>query len=113
MSRFNDGFSKNPYYNPAECSLELIGVLEDDEPWQFDMVIVVKDKLDGKLYAAHDSGCSCPTPFEGIEELSDMTPITTVDDLKRFVEVNESEYEQKWSFADRTALYKKVRAALS
>lgn len=35
---------------------------------------------------AHDSGCSCPTPFEEIRGLEDMTRIKSVKDFDKFME---------------------------
>jgi hypothetical protein len=48
--------------------------------YEFDTVLVVRD-ADGGLWAAHDSGCSCPTPFEDIEWPKDWTAITKPEDI--------------------------------
>lgn len=54
---------KNPYYNPEKFGLEIVAELNPFLSYEFDMVIVWKDK-EGNLYWAADAGCSCPTPFE-------------------------------------------------
>ena len=59
--------SENPYYSPEKLDLEIFGEL--DEPnldYEYNTLVVWKDK-EGQLFYAQDSGCSCPTPFEGFE----------------------------------------------
>ena len=85
----------NPYFNPKECGLEIVTSLEDDEPWQFDIVLVVRDVETGDLYVTHDVGCSCPTPFEGIHGLDDMDRLTSVEQFREFVDGVRCEYPQR------------------
>jgi hypothetical protein len=54
---------KNPYYNPEKFGLEIIAELNPHLSYEFDIVVVWKDK-EGNLFWAGDAGCSCPTPFE-------------------------------------------------
>ncbi len=95
MGKFNRQFgefnaprwgNKNPYYNPAECGLEIVGTADADLSWEFDMIVVWKDVATGAFFAAHDSGCSCPTPFEDVTGLDKMTRIKKVEDFDRFAE---------------------------
>ncbi len=79
------GYDKNVYYNPEKAGVEIVAALDPPLSYEFDIVILVRDVKDGKLYAAHDSGCSCPTPFENVAGLHDMTPITKTSDLKPLV----------------------------
>lgn len=61
-----------PYYSyePSEDGLTLVDTFErEGESWQFDLVGVWKDEQ-GAFYWAMDSGCSCPTPFEGHDKKS-------------------------------------------
>lgn len=87
MSRtFNPGGSSsygfNPYYHPARCGLEILGVLEDPHAnYSFDTVVVWIDLATSDLYAAHDSGCSCPSPFEGYHSTGDLTPVRSWQDV--------------------------------
>jgi hypothetical protein len=77
----------NPYVNPENCGLDLLTVIsEPNMSYQFNLVIIVKDKNSGEIYMAHDSGCSCPTPFERISGLHDMTKISAIADFDRFFE---------------------------
>jgi hypothetical protein len=73
MAEFNGW---NPYYNPEKCGLRLIdSISHTDEPYEFDITCVWQDIETGRYYTAHDSGCSCPTPFEDFKFLSDLTEI--------------------------------------
>ena len=56
----------NPYYNPEGMGLEIVGILEDNIPYEFNMAIVWVDDNDN-LFFGEDSGCSCPTPFDECE----------------------------------------------
>src|SRR5699024_9882982 len=49
------------------------------ESYEFDMTRVYRKISTGELFYAEDSGCSCPSPFEDVEE-SDLTPITRMQD---------------------------------
>lgn len=53
------------------------------ESYQFDLLILVKDKQDGKLYVATDSGCSCPVPFEDHTYPTDYIEVRSWADVKR------------------------------
>lgn len=48
----------------------------------FHDLMVVKDKRDGKLWAATDEGCSCPTPFEEHVFPTDFTELRSASDLE-------------------------------
>jgi len=78
------GWDFNPYSSPGNCGLELVATLEDNEPWQFDIIAFWKDKLSGRYFMAHDSGCSCPSPFEDVRSVSDLTEVSTLSDVLEF-----------------------------
>lgn len=60
-------YDTNLYYSPEASGYEIIETIElEDEPWQFDILVVWRDP-EGTLVWATDSGCSCPSPFEIIE----------------------------------------------
>ena len=62
----------NPYYNPEDFGLTIVDEIEwRDEPYEFDMTVVWKDKS-GKYWIASDSGCSCPSPFETYDTLESL-----------------------------------------
>jgi len=53
----------NPYYNPEQLNLELLS-FEAGYCYKFDTLCFWATET-GQIYSASDSGCSCPTPFEG------------------------------------------------
>lgn len=63
--------SNNVYYDPADCGLEIFATLSEDLSYEFNILLVVKDKVSGKLFYAQDAGCSCPTPFEDFHYYND------------------------------------------
>ena len=66
-------YENNLYYNPEASGYEILEVINlDNEPWQFDMLVVWRDP-DGYAVWSTDSGCSCPAPFELLEP-DDLEP---------------------------------------
>lgn len=104
----SDFGSNNPYYAPEKCGLTIVGVLDDpNADYSFSYVVVWKDAA-GKLYGAHDSGCSCPSPFEDFHNLSQLTPIRTEDDFRKLV----ADAYTAYTPSDVLDLAKKVRDLL-
>ena len=61
------------YYSHDIFGLEKVGeAYEADLSYEFNLFCVWKD-ASGQLYWAHDSGCSCPSPFE------DYTSVAMLD----------------------------------
>ena len=112
MSGWGD-YDKNVLYSPEACGLRLIGELEDGNAfYTFDTIIVVQDIESGRVYAAHDAGCSCPTPFEDFHSFDDLTEIRTADELRAFIKAHDGGYDLDWPLAEQQALYRKVREVL-
>jgi len=66
----------NVYYNPDKFGLTPVGEVEwSSGSYEFDMTVVWR-KPDGSLVYGEDSGCSCPSPFEGhgVNDLTSCTP---------------------------------------
>lgn len=80
-----DGYSDNPFYSPDKNGLELLYTAEGDIPYEFSILAVFRDVATGAYFAAYDSGCSCPTPFEGVTGLDGMTRIKKIKDFDNFV----------------------------
>ncbi|MDR6867880.1 hypothetical protein J2Y69_002488 [Microbacterium resistens] len=61
----------------SELGFTTVGDADLSEPnYSFDLIGAWKD-ADGAIYLGTDSGCSCPTPWEYYNELSDFTgPLT-------------------------------------
>jgi len=73
-------WDENPYYNPEKFNLFIVDSCSlDDEPYQFDYLVVWRHRDNDKLYWARDSGCSCPTPFEKIISIDDLGTLSRHD----------------------------------
>lgn len=65
----------NIFYDPAKFGLETVGTVDySSGSYEFEYLAVWKD-ASGQLYYAEDSGCSCPSPFEGMG-VTDLTKAT-------------------------------------
>jgi hypothetical protein len=53
--------------------------------------MLVRDIESGELFIGHDSGCSCPTPFEDVRSLGDLEHVRSHEDLNRAVRNHASE----------------------
>ena len=63
-------WDNNPYYHPEKMGLSTVAEFDSADSYEFDKFVVWTD---GKaLFWATDSGCSCPTPFEDINNLGDL-----------------------------------------
>lgn len=58
------GYSDNIYYHPEKHGLKVVAAVDPSLCYEFDSLVFFQDKRTGELYAARDSGCSCPMPFE-------------------------------------------------
>lgn len=68
---------ENLYNSPERKGLKIVFSNDIAGSYEFDTVVVWK-AIDGEqYYYAHDSGCSCPIPFDDYNEISDLTPIET------------------------------------
>lgn len=66
----------NIYYDPEKFGLTAVGEVDWlGGGYEFDLTVVWRRDLDGALVYAEDSGCSCPTPFEG-QGVADLTACT-------------------------------------
>ena len=77
----------NIYYSPESFGLEPVGEVEfSDGFYQFDLLAAWRHKESGRLYYAEDSGCSCPSPFEGFGSVEELTPVADRDELRSRLE---------------------------
>lgn len=90
----------DPYSKPEAYGLEIIGSIEwDDEPYEFDMTVVWRDKETGILYYANDSGCSCPSPFEDFSSKDELTE-TTPQELQLYLHKRNTDGKQDMDIAN-------------
>lgn len=88
MNYYGLGGRNNPYYNPEEHGLRIVGAVEfSSGAYEFDTFVVWQDMEDGKLLYAADSGCSCPIPFQDVAFVEatwaeiDAALIERIDDI--------------------------------
>lgn len=75
----------NPYYNPEDCGLTILGVLgEDGLSYEFNIFVVFQDET-GRIMYQTDAGCSCPTEFENITA-ADLIPLQDFPSFLRALE---------------------------
>lgn len=98
----------NPYYSPEASSLSIVAEIDTAGSYEFDMVVVWRD-AEGKLWAAADSGCSCPTPFDEISYPDGMQPVSRWEDVEPLVD-RATEYNPS---TDVPEFRSKVRQALA
>lgn len=64
-------YDENIYYNPEKHGLSVFYEVETAGSYEFDTTMIWQNN-EGNLYWAHDSGCSCPTPFEDFNSINDL-----------------------------------------
>lgn len=92
---------------PEKFGVEIVAEYETGGSYEFCTTLVVREVATGHLYAAHDSGCSCPTPFEDLKSLSDWVLVSDADDLTPLLDEH---YDNRP--ADMLAFVNTVRAVL-
>lgn len=70
----------NIYSSPESHGLTEIAEIDTGESYEFNMVVLWRAET-GELWAAADSGCSCPTPFEDHTFPTDFTLVRAVEDI--------------------------------
>jgi hypothetical protein len=79
-------WDNNPYYNPENFGLEIVGNFDWCEPdYSFDMLVVWKEKR-GQYWIGQDSGCSCPSPFEEITDINQLDGPYNKDGLRKRID---------------------------
>lgn len=76
-------YETNPYYSPGASGLAIVGDLDAGGGYDFDMLVVWQRIEDGALFWSTDSGCSCPSPFEDVNSVDDLTSISDPREFSR------------------------------
>lgn len=71
----------NVEYHPEHFLLTVIDVIETGGAYEFDTSILWQH-ANGTFWYAHDSGCSCPTPFEGYDFNEGLEQVRNLDHLE-------------------------------
>lgn len=86
----------NPYYHPEKHGLAKVAEFELAEPSSSFDILAVWAGPSG-FYLGTDSGCSCPTPFEGYSGPTDMTgPLTVEQALEECSSIKSTHYEPNY-----------------
>ena len=79
------GMKPNPYFSPEKWGLELLAEVETGGSYEFCTSLLFRHSATAVVYVVQDAGCSCPTPFEWVESLSDMVEPQTEDEVARLL----------------------------
>ena len=71
----------SPEYHPEYYRLTIIDVIGGYESYEFDTTILWKHE-NGTFWIAHDSGCSCPVPFDGFDFDDGLDQVHTLSDVE-------------------------------
>lgn len=99
---------KNVYSSPEAFGLALVGTVEADLWYEFDITAVWEK--DGKVYVARDEGCSCPSPFENYTDITHLTEIHDTGKLRALID--DPSYGSDYDPAEVRDLVNKVHAIL-
>lgn len=68
------GWSDDVYSKPEAHDLEVVIDHDYSDGYEFDLIVVFRDKNTGEYLMGEDSGCSCYSPFEGLDR-RDLEPL--------------------------------------
>ncbi len=99
----------NPYYAPEKLNLDMVSYDKSSGSYEYDTICFWATP-DGRVFTACDSGCSCPTPFEGYEGkdleevVAGLERVGSVEQGMSIIESwqpdKKSDYQQRISDAD-------------
>lgn len=96
------------YNSPKKFGLEAVGTLDLAEPfYSFDLLLVSRHLETGKFYVNTDSGCSCPSPFDGVTLDKAGAPLDAHQTVKKVREIYNARYDQDYT-ADVEGLVSKI-----
>ena len=75
---------------PYKRWLEIVVRHDFAGSYEFDEVIIFRDQA-GQLLAGHDSGCSCPIPWENMG-VPDLTPVRGFHEILDYARSSVSQY---------------------
>lgn len=79
-------YDTNFYYHPDKSGLIPVGEIEwDHESYQFNITCLWHHPETERFFMASDTGCSCPTPFEGFNTLEQLEHVVSLNNLKSFL----------------------------
>jgi hypothetical protein len=70
-------YGEDVYSSPEKHGLTMIGEVDfSSGSYEFDLTAVWQVQSSGQFLYGDDSGCSCPSPFEGYRNAGELTPCT-------------------------------------
>ena len=72
----------DPMWSEDKELEHVLTLADPNSYYDFHDLLVIRDKRDGKLYGAKDSGCSCPVPFGNHTFPTDFTELRSASDLE-------------------------------
>lgn len=99
-------------YQPENYGYRQIGQVDwSDGCYQFAYTTVWQHEASGAFYMADDSGCSCPSPYEDVRTVLDLTPIGRLQDLIDHLAQRqaEEEYDRSAEVATLVQAYREAR----
>lgn len=96
-------YGETPYDKPERYGLEIVYEDEQEGGYKFDKFVVWRS-INGSLFYATDSGCSCPSPFEDLDDTTDnLEPVGPRQVVDRY---------REWLGDSRTGDAQPLQAAL-
>jgi hypothetical protein len=80
------------YNSPENLGLEVVAEHEFCDDYGFDLRVIWRHLETGVLYTAHDSGCSCPPPFEDYRKLEDLERVDFDELLEEALDAQRSNH---------------------
>lgn len=93
----------NIYYSPEKYGLQTIGEIELGGSYDFDTHVFFVNSQ-GKVFYAHDSGCSCPTPFDDFG-IDNLTPVNEQNVSDLIMTIKDAPMEEKIMMLEKVRKY--------
>jgi hypothetical protein len=93
--------------------LKVVGSVEKEPDYDFNMFVVWESVADKTLYMGSDSGCSCPSPFEDVGSIEGLERIGSYDQFSRALDSWKPYGELSGGQASVASLRRKVRRRLA
>jgi hypothetical protein len=103
------------YYSPEKYNLVIVGTLDEENlSYEFNMLCVWHHTPTGRVYYGQDSGCSCPSPFEGYYSTNGDPGATGLDQVtdETWIAFKSAVDDFPADAADKVELLAKVNALL-
>lgn len=80
----NSYYFSTPSFSPEYWRLTIVDTIERGGGYDYDTTILWKHE-NGTFWIGHDSGCSCPTPFDGYDFGDGLQQVHRASDITDFL----------------------------